>query len=369
MTARVTKRSEPAEELRDRLRDETAASVQEALRDGSLPDAARLERLERMSRLIQLSAAARRPVRGARWVAISIVGATVLLLSILLFVRVQETGIELEVVVDELAFVAGSTQLLSDLVPARTLGLSGLRSVDLPDDGALASETVRFTAGAAGTISLGPVVAAESGRVRIAHGDAPFRFRLMVDPLAAPLDVGVHGAVVLRMPGRPAIERDFATPRGVTAQPDAGAVDIDIVLPAAVTLGSQLDVVQLSFSRIDELADDGTTSVRRVSTVRSGTLYLEELNGRALPLRAGEPIRFGAARGWLRFVQLDEDRIHVAFRGRVSGLSTGWGEAERSLMPSQLEWLRARHGLVLLWGAVLYVSGMVLTLARWWRGS
>ena len=43
------------------------------------------------------------------------------------------------------------------------------------------------------------------------------------------------------------------------------------------------------------------------------------------------------------------------------------GDEPRSLMPTLLEWLRKRQALSLLWGTALYLSGIALTLRRWWR--
>jgi hypothetical protein len=36
-------------------------------------------------------------------------------------------------------------------------------------------------------------------------------------------------------------------------------------------------------------------------------------------------------------------------------------------MPTWLEWLRARHGLSLLWGTALYLFGLAVGVLRWWR--
>jgi hypothetical protein len=48
-------------------------------------------------------------------------------------------------------------------------------------------------------------------------------------------------------------------------------------------------------------------------------------------------------------------------------METGSEDSPRSLMPTWLEWLKARHGLSLLWGTTLYLFGLVLGVARWIR--
>ena len=35
-------------------------------------------------------------------------------------------------------------------------------------------------------------------------------------------------------------------------------------------------------------------------------------------------------------------------------------------MPTYLAWLKARHGLYLLWGTTLYLFGLIASLLRWW---
>ena len=50
-------------------------------------------------------------------------------------------------------------------------------------------------------------------------------------------------------------------------------------------------------------------------------------------------------------------------------MRSGWGENPSSLMPTWLEWIRARHGLSLLWATTLYLFGVITAILRWWRIS
>jgi hypothetical protein len=47
-------------------------------------------------------------------------------------------------------------------------------------------------------------------------------------------------------------------------------------------------------------------------------------------------------------------------------MTTGAGEGHRSLMPTRLEWLQARHGLSLLWASSLYLMGIIGVVLHWW---
>jgi hypothetical protein len=129
---------------------------------------------------------------------------------------------------------------------------------------------------------------------------------------------------------------------------------------------SQLQFEDLSLVRIDEDSDISQSHLRRESTVRSGTLYFEALDGRARAIRPGEMLEFEQARGWIRKIELGEEGLTVMLRMTVAEIRTGWDGSSRSLMPTYLEWLRARHGLYLLWGTVGYLFSLALSLLRWW---
>ena len=76
-----------------------------------------------------------------------------------------------------------------------------------------------------------------------------------------------------------------------------------------------------------------------------------------------------AAAGRSRTLRLREDRIALRFHGHVRGMSTGSADSPRSLMPTYLEWIRARHGVELLWGTTLYLFGLIAGALRWWKGK
>jgi len=107
--------------------------------------------------------------------------------------------------------------------------------------------------------------------------------------------------------------------------------------------------------------------VREVSTILSGSIYLEELNGQELKLRSGEAIRFEGSRGEIDVLDFKDDQIVVQFHGSVKGMTAGSSEVGRSLMPTWLEWLKARRGLYLLWGTAIYLYGLVVGAMRWLR--
>jgi hypothetical protein len=141
-----------------------------------------------------------------------------------------------------------------------------------------------------------------------------------------------------------------------------------MVLPdkSAGMFSSQLSVSNLSLFHIDEFLDTDRTVIRRASTILSGTLYFAALNDQERKLRPGEMLHFVQSQGEFRTLRLQDDYIDLKFHGRVRGMGVGSGENRQSLMPTWLEWLRARHGLSLLWGTTLYLLGLIAAVLRWW---
>ena len=139
------------------------------------------------------------------------------------------------------------------------------------------------------------------------------------------LHIDVHGPVLIGLPGVPAQQVEFVSPRAVLLELGPEVVDLDLTFRdlSGTGLSPQMSVNALSLFQVEQFGDTDHAFVRRLSTILSGTLYLESLNGVARTLRSGEEIRFGQARGELRAVRLREDHIALRFHGRVREMSTG----------------------------------------------
>jgi hypothetical protein len=86
-------------------------------------------------------------------------------------------------------------------------------------------------------------------------------------------------------------------------------------------------------------------------------------------LREGEDLRFNLSDGQIRTLKLDKNQLILKFHGHVGGMTTGWEKIRVNLMPTWLAWLRARHGLGLLWGTTLFLFGLINRIIRWWKGG
>ncbi|MDJ0868311.1 MAG: hypothetical protein QNK03_19550 [Myxococcota bacterium] len=350
-----------------------SALLERSRKSGEGATAAEVEALEREARLLELA----RSTEGShrpRWPAVAVFAVTLCLLSALLFLRVPQTEIELALRASGVEFVLARDEALAGFAQLDSVGASGLAGVEL--SGAAShplsqASGVRLSAlereERLGSVSLAALLAPAGSEVGLRHVSA-LAYRLSLRHPDASLRVGVHGPVQVASTAAPAEVIEFPTPRSVVLAAAAGSLDVELVLGegAAGDFGRQLSVSQLGLSRVDEFFELESSLVDRVSTILGGVLRFESLDGAERELRPGELLRFDELRGEIRTLALDEEGIALHFRGRVGGIETGWSEGRRSLMPTLLAWLQARHGLWLLWGASVYLFGLVFGVLRWW---
>ena len=368
--------------LRDLLCQQSKELREEAIRTGGQISAQQVEALERLARLVSIFDAAHPPTR-RKWPMATALGVTLLIVSVLLFARVSETEIELELRLSEASFVSPTQQILIDMMPLSAIGVSGLREIQLPRSPDRPARALRASDGVEsairlsvasdrqreGTITL-PTLALPAGtRSWLRSTETPNQFRLSLKGLELPLRAEVSGPIRMGLSDEPVEQIDFSSPASFLLQPGSNEVDLDLTLPAASqgTFHPQLSATDISFTRIEQFMDNQRTIVRRASTILAGTLYLESLDGRARQLRSGEAISFDSIHGEIRTLRFEDKQLALSFHGFVHGMTNGADGSSRSLMPTYLEWLQARHGLSLLWGTTLYLFGLFAGALRWWE--
>ena len=366
---------DPVRELLRRQSDVLAAKVVggESLSDEEIAGVARL------ARLIEIRNSAAPPRRN--WWAAGVLASTLAIVSVLLFVRVPETDVELDLTISGVRFTLAGDQVIAGAMRVAQLGVSGLREIQLPMDAAAGAGAVQISADqsairvsvngsgkAPGMATLAPLSLSTGTSVGLQPIGSPYEYGLSIKAASVAMRVDVSGAVDLALAGSAPRHVEFRSPRPILLRGGQDDVDLDMTFPAATPspFSPQLAVRDLALFRIDEFSEGNRSLVRRVSTVLSGTLFLESLNGEALHMRSGEALQFEKSDGEMRELRLEDNRIGLRYHGRVRGMTTGSGEGSRSLMPTYLEWLRARHGLSLLWGAALYLFGLVAGALRWW---
>lgn len=343
--------------------------------DGEVPSE-QLDGLTRLARLVEVRDKTF-PAAPPRWRIAVVLAATLLLVSLLLFLRVRETEVEMQLVVSEVGFVLARPQVITDIVNLDALQVSGLRGLQLSDpelsawsaESAEEQKAARVTALESGTITLDPLHLATGVDVRVDADRAPSGCRIALRGARTAVRATAHGRVQVDLLGSGMHTAAFGIPRPLLFETDPVEVTLDLLFakgsPAAFS--PQLVIHKLALSRIDEFQAPEGTTVRAISTILSGALYFESLNGVVRPLRPRELLQFDEIRGVIRTLELGDGRIALAFRGTVRGMRSGWGARPASLMPTWLDWLRARHGLSLLWGTTIYLFGLVMAILRWWR--
>ena len=315
-----------------------------------------------------------------RWLPALVFFATLVIASVLLFVRVSSTPIELTGSFTGLGFVSTRQQPLGHPIRVAALAVAGAKGIELPDEVPPAAGATALRVAAdetakgkqVGTIVVDRIMVPAGAQVWLTRTEVPRQYRLSLRG-AAPGSIEVHADVMGAVSFTPATAARTATvleaPRAVDFTSSSGALDLDLTLApgAATPRWEQLDVRELRLHRVEDLQDATRPVARPVSTIQSGSLYFEALGGTERKLRTGELLRFGAASGTFLTLDLREDGIAATFQGDVREMRTGSGDDPASLMPTLLEWLRKRQALSLLWGTALYLSGIGLTLRRWWR--
>jgi hypothetical protein len=348
-------------------------------RGGEIP-ADQLDAVNRLARLLEVrdkSFAAPLP----RWRIAMILAATLVLVSALLFLRVPTTEVELQLVVSEAGFVLAKPLVLLDLVNLAELEVTGLREIQFSDPAMSQltapsqdeQKSIRVAAmernSESGTVTLNPLNLPAAVEVRVFEGRSPARCQVVLAGAPTTLRATLHGPVRIELPSSGTHTPVFEMPGSLLMGTGPNDVRLDLLFASGsrAAFAPQLTIEKLALSRIDVFqAPEGTTT-QAVSTILSGVIYLESLSAAPRPLRARELLRFDEARGVIRALQLDNGHVTLAFRGTVRGMRSGWGDDPVSLMPTWLDWLRARHGLSLLWGTTLYLFGLVAAILRWWR--
>ncbi len=312
------------------------------------------------------------PPSPSRWPAAAALASATIAVGAMLFLHVARTEIELDATASEFAFTLARTQALTEPTPLRFVGVAGFDAVEGQDGNGPAHRRLALAAsptdaGCAGSITLDRLILPRGAEVRLARSPVPQRAHLAVHAPGASLQLTLDGCV---RPGgdtgAPSITRGVRTLSIALGRDD---VDIDL-LGTGDTLFALAPFVhadELSLSRVEEIAGDGITLVRHVSTVTGGTLLFDALDGQSRTLRVAEPIRFEGVDGELRSVAFDGKQIALRFHGEVRGLVSGGDSHPRSWMPTWLEWLKANHAASLFLAAATSGFALLTALLKWWK--
>src|SRR5262245_26616390 len=370
------------QQLRDLVNRQAQELIEEVVRTRGTAPQDRLDELGKLKRLADLPDPER---GGGRWILPSVLFGTLLVMSVLLLTHMSSTDIELDINVSEVGFRLPTVQVLNEGSSLRTLGVTGLRKIHLTaDDHHLDTlleapngeeQSIQLTARSQnkrdGTITLAEIKVPAGSGGSIRYTGVPNHFRLAITSNELAVNANVHGPILVAASGIEAQEMDFKVPRPVDLYGGGREVDLDLTFPEGSQSGlsQQISVNELAFFDVDEMFDTNGSVLRRLSTIVSGTLYLESLNGQKHELRAGEALEFKNATGEIRALSLARDHISLRFQGKVTDIIAGSGGNRRSLMPTVLESWHARSEISLLWAGTFTIFTLISGMLRWLKIS
>jgi hypothetical protein len=349
--------------LEKRLADVEADAVRNC---GTIPEST-MRDLSNLARLVELRDQAASLARRRRWPVGVAFGLTLLFASVLLFTHVHQTEIELHVVLSEVGLVLSVDHPLTDAIELSSLGAAGVDGVTFP----LATDAVTrnslklklIPGQQPAQLTLAPIVLPAKSHVWLrVYGVPGFcRISILAENLRLRADVSGH----IDVAGTGA-SMTFVSPTRFLL--DGGSREVELELVSSNKdqnpFVQHLPLEAMSMFRVEEFTDGDRALPRKVSSLISGTLYFDSLGGRERKLRQGEALELEQSNGVLQRIALTDGKIILEFHGVVHGIKSG-DDGRTDLMPTSLEWLRARHGLYLMWGTALYFFGLVMGVLRW----
>ncbi|HEU0015022.1 MAG TPA: hypothetical protein VFQ45_15140 [Longimicrobium sp.] len=158
---------------------------------------------------------------------------------------------------------------------------------------------------------------------------------------------------------------DFGSGRPVWFSYGTKALTVEVeLLVVPFESAEPLDIDALRFDRRTVYADPVAPRERILSSVRAGTIRLEDVPGKEIQLPRGEELHLDLRAGSLRQLTLDSAALEVNLLASADGFATG--TTHRSRLPSQLERLHSHLGLHLVLATVLAVFPILFGLTRWW---
>ncbi|MBR0804346.1 hypothetical protein JQ636_12425 [Bradyrhizobium japonicum] len=115
---------------------------------------------------------------------------------------------------------------------------------------------------------------------------------------------------------------------------------------------------------IESIDFTGLSKNRRQSTVSSGKIEFEDVS-KTIDLKMGDVVMLGKSTDLsITSLTVTSGRLHAVLFGTVGELQTGRARFSDNQLPSYLEWVNARTPLLLYGGAVLFIGGLLLSVAR-----
>jgi hypothetical protein len=359
--------SDSPDNLRQLLAKKLTEAEAEALRNEGVILESTLNDVARLARLVQIHDKLKNPPTLQRWPVAVVFALTLFLASILLFSHVRETGIDLQVVLSEVELGFSTDRPWTDAMQLSSLGVSGLNDLTGPPGvGDIPRSSLKLTVAASrspGQLTLAPVFLPAKSRVWLRTSDIPRSCRMSIQGKDVQFRADVIGQI--NIAGIREVQT-FRSPQGFLLNGGSREAELELVFlnKDQNPFVQHLPLQTVSMSSVEQFRDGDRMLARRASSVISGVLYFESLDGRERKLRQGQTLEIEPVNGVLERIAVSDGKIVLEFHGIVNGIKTG-DDSRTDLMPTFLEWLQARHGLSLMWGTAIYLLGLVMGVLRW----
>lgn len=372
-------------ELIQRSHRRLDALAAEAATEKRLPTPAELEELARLDALITMLTKRSGSPWSSPWAlaagALVVVGVA----GVLSAIRVDRTVVDLDARASELSFTVPAESSVLESADLAAVDSRGIDQIAMQRDSTQSGQSISVPIHTATLTAVGPA-SITLNELRIPAKTQVVVSRSVVDTLqidlyppsgqTATVRITVTNAnlSVPQLTGRPTEMQLRSTDGLSVTEASQGHVTLALSNPGALAVAARRDLP------IESLALLGADSQSlAISTVESGTVLFEGLNGKTHVLRKHELLAFGGSGGTLRsletvanlaaadkngVVEDSQPVLNIAFSGVVSGMISGVAAADQPLMPTLLEWLNAQPWLGLLWGTVVSGVGLVAVLRK-----
>jgi hypothetical protein len=359
----------------------------QALQYGDAPDEASVDRLSRLAALADVYDRARR--RHLKWrLPVIYTAFGVLLVVGALQWEIPRAEVELASQVSSVSFTLPQAEDIFDNLRLASFDVTDVACVTFApaahaECAAQNPSQIRIVVPSEASnhalVTIQQLRVPAGGRVTLSKPTSRTVCRISIEsPHGEPIYIALsmHSVDVTTVVGTRAIKRhlEASNPPSVLELEVASPTVLEAVGYAGSEVAVQRDirVTDLSFTDQVQTKDIGGEAVRPMSSILSGALYLDSLNGKRVDLRPFDNLRFTHSEGRLRTLALapsSNSRLALDFHGFVEGMRGGTQEAGRSLMPSILQYVAAQSGLALYWGTVVFLFGLFMSIGRLWRSE
>ena len=366
------------DDLRSKIKKNADRLIEKSLATSDKINETDRKKLDQLIRLAEIRDQFRSSIE--LWATLSILIVSLISVSLLMALRLEQTQIELDLTVSGFNFTSApqTSQVLSEGFNVTDISISGINQLTLPAVTGQGPENIQIstleilplsTAHEHGVLTVGTLLLPGETQVSIKYleksGDYSIRFQ------DSPIDIilTVMGSIELRYKDSPNRQVSYNSPKQINVKHSSTDIKLDIdFFDKLAPSFNPIKVTNLSFISVEQYENpDGDTITWKQGTLMEGSIYFADLKGKKMTLRHGEQLRVDKAEGSIAPIKLRHNDLSFKFYGKVSGLRTGPQDHYIDLMPTWLENLKSNHFFSLFWGTATSLFCLIFSIFKWFR--